>query len=439
MFLKKFLKQIERNNLMSQDLIHAMPPDLWDILVNSKMEKDEDTRKLREYFSAPTTIDPTKKTIVFSTPSRTGTSFFRLELPMYALKRNHPDEFNIIYADGNLNPNHIKLADLIIFHRAGHIHDYFHKVFKFWPKTEKRPVIIHDVDDNEFNLPNSHPMKTMWLSAKKDQMSIKSISESDFVTTTGKKLRQTFSNYNKGTNVKVFRNMFDWKMPQWYLKRDEKYNGKIVIGWVGLTSHFEDLRKMVPILKYIHDKFPNTHFILAGMALKDTSVEIRKRPDGTDEMIETEVKDEKQTYRFRVKELYKEFNPERIEFYDAVGLEEYGKFYKDLDIGLAFVEKNTFNACKSEIKAVEYMKYGAVPIYSRWGGYADMYENVMDPKLQLETKEFAIETENPSTWQQTLEKVLLNFDEYKNKANELQKWVEHIYEINRHIDDRVEF
>lgn len=422
---------------MEEKMVYGMPESLWNILKDSKMYTEEDTKRLRDWFSGPSSIDGAKKTIIFSTPSRTGTSFFREELPMYAIKRNYPDEFNVIYADGNLGPNHVKLADLIVFHRAGHIHDYLHRVLKYWPKSEKKPLIVHDVDDNEFNLPNSHPMKGMWLAAGKDKMSMKSLSDSDFITTTGFKLKQTFSNFNR--NVEVFRNMFDWNMPQWSLKRDPKYDGKIVIGWVGLTSHFEDLKKMVPMLKHIHDKYPNTHFILAGMALKDTSVNIIQKPDGSTEMKEEDVKDETQTYKYRVKQLYKDFDQSRIEFLDAVSLEEYGKFYKDLDLGLAFVEKNTFNACKSEIKAVEYMKYGVIPIYSKWGGYDDMYKNLMPEHLKDKTKHLAIETENPEAWKQVLEKVLDNFENHKQIAQELKTWVEDAYDINKQIHKRVEF
>ena len=49
---------------------------------------------------------------------------------------------------------------------------------------------------------------------------------------------------------------------------------KIIIGWAGLTSHFEDIRRMHAIIKEVHDKYPNTYFVLAGMALKDSHVEI---------------------------------------------------------------------------------------------------------------------------------------------------------------------
>jgi hypothetical protein len=57
------------------DLIHGMPPELWEILSESKISKEEDSAKLRAYFSAPPILDGSKKTIVFSTPSTLGGLF----------------------------------------------------------------------------------------------------------------------------------------------------------------------------------------------------------------------------------------------------------------------------------------------------------------------------------------------------------------------------
>jgi glycosyltransferase involved in cell wall biosynthesis len=410
------------------------PKEIADILI-SHDETPENTDKLRKFFMNPDRYDFTRRTIVFSTPSRTGTSYFRVEEPMYAIARKYPEKFNLIYADNNLNAKHLELADLIIVHRAGHLHDWLHNIYKVWPKTKKRALILHDVDDNEFNLPLRHPMREMWLSAGKDKMSVRSLKESDYVTTTGRKLQQTFRNFNK--NVSIVRNMFDWSQPQWSLKRDEKYNGKIVIGWVGLTSHFEDIKKMVPILKYAHDKFLNTHFILSGMAIKDTEVSINVDAKGNKTFTEKEITDEQRTYRWRVKNLFKDFDQSRVEFYDAVELEKYGKFYKDLDIGLAYLENNTFNQCKSEIKVVEYMKAGAVPLWTNIGGYRDMFE-MMPTELKIKCQELAMEYEIPEKWQKALENIIVNLDKYKETALECKKWVEEKYDINNHIDDKVE-
>ena len=320
------------------------PPVIWEILESHNVTP-ENSEKLRTYFSSPSLFDPTRRTIVFSTPSRTGTSFFRLEMPLYAIALHYPEKFNLIYADNMLGPKHIQAADLIIAHRAGHLHDFMHSVLRVYPQTYKRPLIIHDVDDNEFNLPMRHPMREMWYAAEKDKMSIRSLKESDYITTTGFKLRQTFRNFN--LNVEVFRNMFDWEQPQWKLERKwPAKDGRLVIGWIGLTSHYEDIKRMVPIMKYIHDKYPNTDFVLSGMAIKDTEVNITVDANGQKKFDEKEVTDQTKTYRYRVKELFKDFDPNRVEFHDAISLEEYGRFYKDIDIGLAYLENLTFNQCK---------------------------------------------------------------------------------------------
>lgn len=411
------------------------PDEIWEILSNHQATP-ENTAKLRNYFSNPDRFDFTRRTIIFSTPSRTGTSWFRLELPMYAMAANYPEKFNILHADNNLNPKHLEVADLIIAHRAGHLHDWLHNVYKVWPQTRKRALVIHDVDDNEFNLPMRHPMRDMWYAAEKDKMAIRSLKESDFVTTTGRKLQQTFRNFNK--NVSIYRNMFDWAQPQWHLPRAEKEDGTILIGWVGLTSHFEDLRKMHPILKYIHDKFPNTRFVLSGMAIKDTEVTITVDEKGGKRFDEKEITDESKSYRARVKSMYGDFEPSRIEFHDATDLESYGRFYKDLDIGLAYIENLTFNQCKSEIKAVEYMKYGAVPIWMNIGGYKDMHD-AMPANLKSEMRPLALETENPMKWQAALEDVVSNIDKWRKVGAACKLWVEGEYDINKQVHDRVDF
>ena len=224
--------------------------------------KDETQRDaVKQYFTQPENLDFNKKTIVFSTPSETGTSFFRVFEPLRSLWKAFPDEVNYIYTE-NLQPNHVKLADVVIMHRCGNLHSHFLSVTRMWPKTEKRPYVIHDADDNEFNLPNTHPMKTLWMESGKDKMSLQSIKHSDCITTTTPKLKDTFEKFND--NVTIFPNMFDWDLPQWNYDKIESRkemlgdwfptDDKIIIGWAGLTSHFEDIKRMAPIMKAIHDK-----------------------------------------------------------------------------------------------------------------------------------------------------------------------------------------
>ena len=273
--------------------------------------KDETQRDaVKQYFTQPENLDFNKKTIVFSTPSETGTSFFRVFEPMRALWKAFPDEANYIYTE-NLQPNHVKLADVIIMHRCGNLHSHFLSVTRMWPKTEKRPYVIHDADDNEFNLPDTHPMKTLWIESGKDKMSLQSIKHSDCITTTTPKLKNTFEKFND--NVTIFPNMFDWDLPQWNFDKVESRkemlgdwfptDDKIIIGWAGLTSHFEDIRRMAPVMKAIHDKYPNTYFIIAGMALKDTQVEIHEDEDGNKSFEEKEVENKEDTYKITLDQI----------------------------------------------------------------------------------------------------------------------------------------
>ena len=143
-----------------------------------------------------------------------------------------------------------------------------------------------------------------------------------------------------------------------------------------LTSHFQDLVKLKPILKIIHDKYKHVDFVIAGLALKDTNIEITDKEDGTKEIKEEEITDEKRKYGYRVRRLFSDFSPDRIKFYDAKPLEKYAEFYTWLDLSLAYVEHNTFNACKSEIKVVEPAFFGVPSIFSNWGGYEDMWNNM---------------------------------------------------------------
>ncbi len=419
---------------MQQNLENYYPKEIATILTENDIT-EANTAKLRNYFLNPDRFDINKRTIIFSTPSRTGTSFFRIELPMFAIAKNYPEKFNIVYADNNLNAKHLEIANLIVAHRAGHLHEWMHSVMKAWPKNKKRPVILHDVDDNEFNLPNSHSMKTMWLEAGKDKMSIRSIKESDYVTTTGRKLYQTFSQFNN--KVEIFPNMFDWDQPQWSIKRSTPAKeNKIVIGWVGLTSHFEDLKKMSPILKYIHDKYPNTEFILAGMALKDTMVNITLDSNNNKVFKEEEVTDEKLTYKYRVKELYKDFDQTRIQFFDAVNLEEYAKFYAMLDISLCYIEKNTFNQCKSPIKAIEGMYYNNIVISTNFGGYNDLFKVLPE---DAKHRHHFIDSEFTNPWKEALEFWVNNFQLGLEYAKKQSEFVKHYYNINENIVKRIEF
>jgi len=288
-------------------------------------------------------------------------------------------------------------------------------------------------------------MKTLWIESQKDKMSIQSLKFSDYVCTTTEKLAKTFKTFNK--NVKIFRNQFDWNLPQWnydkltvrkemlpqWFSEDQ---GKIVIGWAGLTSHYEDIKRMHNILKVIHDSNPDTVFVLAGMALKDSQVEIEKTADGQTLFKERAVEDKDQTYRGRVENLYSDFDPNRIAIFDAMPLESYAKFYALFDISLAYVEHNTFNSCKSEIKVVESIHYSCIPVYSLYGGYQDFYDLL--PR-NLKDNTMAVSTMSPQKWINSIQELLDAFrkNQLIDRIAELKKFTDQTYDINLNSEERL--
>jgi predicted P-loop ATPase len=132
---------------MQQNLESYYPKEIATILATDDMT-EKNGAILRNYFMNPDRFDQQKRTIVFSVPSRTGTSFFRSETPLFAIAKHFPEKFNLVYADNNLNAKHLEIADLIVAHRAGHLHEWMHSVVKAWPKNKKRAVICHNVDDH---------------------------------------------------------------------------------------------------------------------------------------------------------------------------------------------------------------------------------------------------------------------------------------------------
>ena len=406
--------------------------------------KDEEERdKIKQYFTQPENLDLNKKTIVFSTPSETGTSFFRVFEPLRSLWKAFPDEANYVYTE-NLQPNHVKLADVIVMHRCGNLHSHFLSVTRMWPKTEKRPYIIHDADDNEFNLPNTHPMKTLWMESGKDKMSLQSIKHSDCITTTTPKLKSTFEKFNDDVNI--FPNMFDWQLPQWCYDKNEirkeilsdwfPTDDKIIIGWAGLTSHFEDIKRMAPIMKAIHDKYPNTYFVIAGMALKDTQVEIHEDEDGNKTFEEKEISNKEETYKGRIEALYKDIDPKRLKILNALPLETYAKFYTLFDISLAYIEHNAFASCKSEIKVVEALHYGCIPVFSNYGGYKTMCDKWPS---SFSSKHFAIDMTSAGAWVNAISHHIDNYEESKKRTAELTEWSDRTYDINAFAEERLNF
>lgn len=410
--------------------------------MNFLYSNQKERLELKNSFSDINKLDPNKKTILFTAPSETGTSYFRLLTPLFAMAEKAPDAFNYVYTEREQFPiNWLQKSDIWVQHRAGNVHSYYLKMAKRFPIDRNTPVSIHDVDDDEVNLPPNHSMKEMWYGTSKHEMAKFQLGNVDFITTTGRMLKREFMKYQKIDNIRVFRNMFNWALPQWNLEKPKHKN--ITIGWAGLTSHYDDIKKMAKILKQIHDKYPDVEFKIAGVTRTDEHYKYVKDDDGEKKLVKEKVDDYKNTYHYRVTQLFKDFDKNRIEFFGVLPLEQYGEFYTKWDINLAYVEHNGFNSRKSEIKIVEGARYKNINIYSNIGGYQE-YTNLLPSELKsVHLKHCAMRTEQTKEW---VDAISFWVDSMKNNdpvvdftTNEAYEFVSKEYDIYNKVPDYIDF
>lgn len=409
-------------------------------MMNFNYSTEEERKELINTFKSYN-IDKNKINILLSSPSHSGTSAFRLETPMLAIAEKYPNLFNFIYVEeGEFPINLLHKIDIWIQHRAGELHSAYLQMLKQFPIDVKKPIVIHDVDDDEVNLPPTHPMREMWYTSGKDKMAVYQLSNVDYITTTGRGLKREFNKYQADSKVKIFRNGFNFNLPQWNLDKIRK-DDEITIGWAGLTSHMEDIKKMSVILKQIHDKYPKVRFKIAGITDKDEFYKTVIDENGKKQIVKDIVTDPKMTYRYKVTELFREFDSNRIEFLGILSLSEYGKFYSMWDINLAYIEHNSFNQKKSEIKIVEGAIYKNINIYSDFGGYSD-YTYMLPENIKREhIKHCAMKTENPKEWVEAISYWIDNFntDETKQLIENTYNYVKEKYSIYNQLDERIEF
>lgn len=168
------------------------------------------------------------------------------------------------------------------------------------------------------------------------------ISVADMVTTTTQTLASKLRELNN--NVKVLPNSMDFD--RWDHPKLKNTSNRIRIGWAGSITHMNDLKMIVEPLKRICDEFPQVELVFVG-----------------EQRIEKEFKGYPVNIVLGVPF---EAWPDRLH-----GLR--------LDIGLAPLEDNEFNRCKSNIKWQEYSIAKIAGVYS-----PTVYQhNGFEPKFGL--------------------------------------------------------
>jgi glycosyltransferase involved in cell wall biosynthesis len=261
----------------------------------------------------------------------------------------------------------------------------------FYWRDKLGKKVIMDLDDNFWDVPESHALHDKLQKTKKDRAFISTIlSFADIITVSTEPLKQKVEEHMKnvfGLDKKVvvipnFNDVNDWKYR--VKKNDPK---KVVIGYAGSNSHHDDLEMVLPVINKLMDKYENLHFQCVG-AVDKKALDL----------------------------FYKYFSKENMYRCDLVNPSStflgYPKRMAQVrwDICIAPLVDTAFTRCKSHIKWMEYAMYKRPTIASRVYPYF----------MELQGRETIKDGETgilvrPKDWESALEELIVS----PEKRNEL--------------------
>lgn len=248
---------------------------------------------------------------------------------------------------------------------------------------EYNTKLIVDTDDAFFNLDNKHPDykylykrndALMYLIKKADQL---------WVSTDNLK---SYYKKNSDTPIYVMPNALD---PRVWKKNNVKElpaRSALNILYMGTATHEEDFQMIVPWLDKLHKKYPNSF----ELHVIGVSTKLPKRPWL------------RPLTRKPNTVLYPNF---------AKWIQSEGPF----DIGLAPLVNSTFNKYKSDVKCLDYIAVGAVPMVSD-----------IEPYSNEELNGLIFRNSNTEEgWFKSLEEIILDLPKFRQRRLEILKQGQH--------------
>jgi glycosyltransferase involved in cell wall biosynthesis len=288
-----------------------------------------------------------------------GIGKFRFVDPHITLQKDFKEDFLVdIMESPNINDKGFMSGYDIMFLQGTMIMN--DKIYEKLQEYKKEGLkIVLDLDDY-WRLPPSHTMfKKMEVQYK---VLLQRLPIADLIVTTTVNLAKEILKHNK--NVKVLENAVLPEESQFISTPTP--SEKVRIGWVGGSSHLEDLKGVRHMLNHLHTKHYNeVQMVMAGFNNQVRNVDTgevttTKRPESwmQCEMIFTngyKIKNgEYLHYLLNPRE--EEFSGVENEFYRRVWtkpIQSYATTYNDIDIALAPLVNNTFNSMKSQLKIIE--------------------------------------------------------------------------------------
>ena len=395
-----------------------------------------------------------KKIKMLVIPSdHTGCGKFRSVDPHKYIAEHYSDEFDIDIAYQMPTDD---LEKFLSQYGLIHIHKQLDKDCKIMDmiKFLGIPVII-DVDDN-FKLGDDHPMT---LTAKKERWHepiINHLQKADCVTTTTPIFAKVLKKYNK--NVAVFPNAIDPKEEQFAVPKTPM-GDKLRVGVICGSSHLKDLELLDGIAKQVDTN--KVQFVLCGFDTRGNRTiynqqtgEKTTRPILPEESVWCD-------YEKIFTDNYRTVSPEHKEFlmkympnvddpftnepYRRMwtrDINKYATHYANVDVLIAPLKENDFNIVKSQLKETECGFTHTAFIGQNFGAYTIDLVPMIEKGGKINENGTALlvdSSKNHKQWAKFINKLADDREMLKKLQDNLAKFVEENYSLEKVCKDRVEF
>jgi len=310
-------------------------------------------------------------------------------------------------------------ADVVF---TANIHSFGgHYTFEILRKASELGKFTHfDTDDLLTDLYPGHRLWQIYRDQKLDALTKACYGIADMVSCTQSKFAERIHPFVQKALV-VIKNAIDFELPSWNLPKLPPRNKKHTrIGWVGGIHHEEDVKEFKTTLRHVNSRVgaENVTWFFHGRP---------PVPQGEEGDWQQDVWDNYERLltfgetRARGKNIF---------FGQALGGEQYGAFYQNMDISIAPLQYNAFNDSKSEIKLMECGRYGVPLVASDVGCYNETIVNG-------ETGYLLPPENDVKRWSGTLMKLCKDRKHREEIGQNLKTLVDERFDINKHVGDRL--
>lgn len=360
-------------------------------------------------------------------PNGGGCAQVRLIQPMQKLQEKYPDEVEIRFNEDPLGfeakdkesftYEDMKWCDVVFtcnIHKYGG--DYTVGIAQAAHDFGK--FMHFDTDDLLTDLYDGHRHYDTYKQQNLDNVTKAMYHMSDLVSVTQTKFAERIAPYCNNGVLAVIKNSIDFNLPCWNQPPIPSKKGKTRIGWVGGIHHEEDVKEFKGVM--------------LSLAAKVGSENVFWKLNGKPPVQPGEESDwQQEVWRNYANWLTLGAKKSNVFIGNALPIEQYGVFYRDMDISIAPLQDNPFNDSKSEIKLMECGRYGIPLVCTDVGCYSEVIENGKTGYL--------IGKDNSAReWTRRLEHLCKNPEKRIEMGENLRTIVNNYYDMNKHIGGRLD-